>query len=294
MKTLQTLVVVLLASLVIKPAAAIKIIDNEVPTKYTDIKVTGFYNYPPFGETTDPESEGRYDYTGVFNQFISDFAAQSGDFKLKYVMWYETYPQAVRKVRSGNIDMILGIYHETQLYRGLEYVYPAIIDNPITIFMLPQNIEKVKTLDDLKKLKGARSGREFYSDYVSEQMAAYQLEVVDSSYELFEKLFTGKIDYIMISQYFGLIEASKLGLRDKIGISRQVVWKMPLFIGVSKISPYRKFLVQRLTRFSEDAVNQEKIRQKLIDLVVQAEKESRGIVPPAYALEENQLSDKKQ
>lgn len=35
----------------------------------------------------------------------------------------------------------------------------------------------------------------------------------------------------MVSQYYGLVEAIKLGLREQISIAKQTLWKMPLFIG---------------------------------------------------------------
>ena len=103
--------------------------------------------------------------------------------------------------------MILGMYHETELYKGLEAVYPSIMSNPITVFMLPNRINEVQKIEDLKKLRGVGITKEHYSDYVAEQIKQYNLEMVDTPYELFERLFTKKADYIMVSQYYGLVEA---------------------------------------------------------------------------------------
>ena len=69
--------------------------------------------------------------------------------------------------------MILGMYHETELYKGLEAVYPSIMSNPITVFMLPNRINEVQKIEDLKKLRGVGITKEHYSDYVAEQIKQY-------------------------------------------------------------------------------------------------------------------------
>lgn len=72
------------------------------------------------------------------------------------------------------------------------------------------------------------------------------------------------------------IEAIKLGLREQISIAKQTLWKMPLFIGVSKISPQRKLITQKLTRFSEDPKNQQLIEDYLKQMIADFEKEYNG------------------
>ncbi|MFR8205704.1 MAG: hypothetical protein ACLU99_04745 [Alphaproteobacteria bacterium] len=93
----------------------------------------------------------------------------------------------------------------------------------------------------------------------------------------------------MVSQYYGLVEAIKLGLREQISIAKQTLWKMPLFIGVSKISPQRKLITQKLTRFSEDPKNQQLIEDYLKQMIADFEKEYNGVVPPTFGLEKDAL-----
>ena len=163
------------------------------------------------------------------------------------------------------------------------------MSNPITVFMLPNRINEVQKIEDLKKLRGVGITKEHYSDYVAEQIKQYNLEMVDTPYELFERLFPKKADYIMVSQYYGLVEAIKLGLREQISIAKQTLWKMPLFIGVSKISPQRKLITQKLTRFSEDPKNQQLIEDYLKQMIADFEKEYNGVVPPTFGLEKDAL-----
>ena len=191
----------------------------------------------------------------------------------------------MQEVRKGEIDVIFGAYHQTELFRGLELIYPAAINNPITVFMLPDRINEVKSTDDLRKLKGVKIAHEVYSDYINEQLKQFSIETVDTPYEMFEKLFTRQADYILISHYYGLIEAVKLGLRGQIAVARQTLWQIPMFIGISKLSRERKMLAQKLTRYLEDENNRKAFQDGGARMLAEFEKNAQGVVPPTFGLE---------
>lgn len=62
-----------------------------------------------------------------------DTFQKENNLKIIYNLKKNDYEDLVAAVRSGDIDMILGMYHETELYKGLEAVYPSIMSNPITV-----------------------------------------------------------------------------------------------------------------------------------------------------------------
>lgn len=252
--------------------------------KPRDITVAGFIDYAPFGTVIHKEEKMNGTFTTVYQPVLDDMAKEN-NLKIIYNTSKMTYPDLVQKVRSGNVDILIGAYHETELYKGLDFVFPSILSNPITVFMLPSRINEVDNMGDLKKLKGIRSSKEYYTDFVVEQLKPYNLELADNSYEMFEKLFTKKVDYILAGQYYGLMEASKLGLRDQISVAKQTLWKMPLFIGVSKLSQHRKMLMQKFTNYSERPENQEKIKQYLIKTIDDFDKANDGVVPPTFGME---------
>ena len=128
---------------------------------------------------------------------------------------------------------------------------------------------------------------ELFSDYVKQQMEGYNLESVDTPLQLFEKLYTGEVDFVFTTQYFGIIEAAKLGIRDYLSFSKQIVWNMPIFIGISQLSPNRKFLSQKLSSYSENPEHKIKLEKKLQDLIYEIELKNRGVVPPAFIKKEN-------
>lgn len=253
------------------------------------ITVVGFMDYPPVGYIETIIHRSNVDvsediYHTVFEDLLKEFSEVTGK-KIRYIYGRnEDYEDLIRKVRGGKYDMVLGAYHETKLYEGLDIVFPSLIENPISIITLPQNAGKIKNLAQLKKMKGAISTREHLSDFVSEQTKTYNLEYIDEPEIMFEKLYTGKLDYVFASYFFGIIETSKLGLRNKFSFSKQIIWNMPLFIGVSKVSPNRNYLVGKLTSYSEKADSKGKMEKKLREMIRDVELKNRGIIAPDYTL----------
>ena len=265
-------------------AAAFVRYEDKHPQKIREVRITGFIDYAPFGYTEHPDEKVRGRFFTVFQPMIDEFQKEN-NLKITYNLRKTRYDALVQSVRRGEIDMILGAYHETEMYKGLELVFPSVLSNPLTVFTLPNRVDEVKSVNDLKKLKGVRLSKEIYSDFVNNQIKEYDIDVVDTPYEMFEKLFTGQADYILISQYLGIIEAVKLGLRGQISEARQTIWNMPLFIGVSKISDQRRMITQKLTRYAEKPENKEKIKSYLTQMILDIEKQYQGVVPPTFGKE---------
>ncbi len=239
------------------------------------LHVTGFFDYFPFGQY---ESNV---YSGVFKPFIEYFS-DHGQYVLDYLPVSMSYEDTI-----GEADVVLGMYAETSLYTDLKFIYPAAIDNPVHIAMLPSKIGSLHSLEDLKKMKGAIHRKERFSGYVNDKLKDFQIEYVDNSYDLFGKLIRGEIDYIFTSIYFGTIEAAKLGLRPQIAFSKQSIWTIPVFIGISKASVHREYLSHTLSKMLEKPEIREKIKNDMINIVTKVEEQYNGTVPPAYELPKN-------
>ena len=267
----------------ISPSSAFSVEKYEdlLPKQKKLIVFTGFYNYPPFGSVEYPDRKMYGDFNSILNPTIEKFAKEN-QITLEHDIIVGNYEAAIQKVRRGEIDLVFGMYHESALYKGIEYVYPAAVANPVTVIMMPDRVDEIKTLNDLEKLKGAISNDELFSDFVSNQIKRFSLQKEKNSYELFEKLFTGEVDYILGSQYYLLIEAAKLGISEQIGIAKQTLWNMPLFFGVSKLSQWRKFLIYKLSRLMEDKQVQQQIKDELMAEIKRIQKQNAGVVPPAY------------
>lgn len=285
-KIMTKFLVVLLAALTFSGScfAFVRYEDKMEKKLVRQINVTGFTNLPPFGYIITNDV-GKKTYQTVFKPLLDHFAKENNldlSYKTK-----GTYEELISEVRKGEIDLLLGAYYNTEDYRNMELVYPAILTNPLTVFVLPNRINDIKDVGDLQKLKGVRLANEVYSDFVKEQMKPLNIEVVDTPYELFERLFTKKVDYILISHYQGLIEASKLGLRQQISIAKQAIWSMPIFFAVSKFAKERKMITKQLTAYCKNEELRKQVSDNLQKIVQDIEQANIGVVPPTFGLEKN-------
>ncbi|MDO4183659.1 MAG: hypothetical protein Q4D11_00235 [Rhodospirillales bacterium] len=236
--------------------------------------VTPFYDYYPIS------SEKLCGLGSVFDDILLQMSAIVSIKPQLYCNYdYET---TIRKGAKGASDLALGIYSDTSLYEQWKIIYPAALDNPVHLVMIPERIPEVKTIDDLKKLKGAIHANDHFNDFVTEQLQNFDLEKIENSEELYRKLITGEIDYIFITYWYGKAEALKLGINDMVSFSKKSIWNMPLFIGVSKLSVGRDFLSHTLTEWMKDDEIREKIKQRAIQLLQQTAEENRGKVPLTY------------
>lgn len=252
--------------------------------KFKTISGTGFIDYAPYGFTEHPNELIRGKFSTVWQPMIDELLKDKA-LEFEFDLRKRTDKDSVQATKGGKIDIFLGAYNETKLYEGLELIFPSIISNPATIFMLPNRVNDIKEIDDLKKLKGVRLSTEIFTDFVERQLKQYDIETVNTPYDLFERLFTKKVDYILVTQYVGIIESIKLGLRGQVSEARQTLWKMPMFIGISKVSPNRRFLVRRFTQLSTDPKMQEAIKNNLHKIIEDFEKKYEGTVPPTFGLE---------
>lgn len=255
-------------------------VKSDKNTQRKELRITSFLDYPPFGEVL-PDAYNVPKMNTIYNQFIDNFA-QKNYYDVTYIL-DKPYKDLVMDTLRGEIDLVLGIYYDTDIYNGLEYVYPSIMNNPMTVAMMPNRINEVHSMDDLKKLKGGMDSREHLADYVKKAMKNYNVVYADNSEELYRKLFTGEIDYVFTSYYYGIVQTLRLGIRRQVSFSKQSLWDMPLFIGISKTSRLRKSLYSTLTKLLQNEQYAKDLEKHLIQVIQQTERQNIGVVPPAFA-----------
>ena len=242
------------------------------------IYISFFDDYYPLGK------EEQDKYSGLFDTFLRDFE-QSAQFT-NYVYHTDDYEVTIRTGAKGRSDILFGMYADTSLYEDWKFIYPAAVDNPVHLIMLPERVGEIKSIDDLKSMKGAIDSREHWSDFVKDQLSAFDIETIDNSYDLYGKLLRGEIDYIFTTYWFGMIEMMKLGVNDMVSVSKKSIWNMPVFIGVSKISRERDYLVHNLTKLMQTQEVRDKIKARGIEILEEVKQATQGVVPPSYVLEQ--------
>ena len=255
-------------------------IKSDKNTQKKELKITSFLDYPPFGEVVH-KNHTFYQMHTIYDQFIEEFA-QKNYYTTSYI-FDKKYKDLIMDILRGKIDLILGIYYDTDIYKGIEYVYPSILNNPMSAVMMPNRINEVHNMDDLKNLKGGMDSREHIADYVKSAMKNYNVVYVDNSEELYRKLFTGEIDYVFTSYYYGIVQTSRLGIRRQVSFSKQSLWDMPLFLGISKTSAKRKSLYSTFTRMLKNDQYKKNLEKHLIETLQNIERQNEGVVPPSFA-----------
>jgi len=235
-----------------------------------------FTDYPPFGYT----AEGLGTEWSFLDKAM-DLFAKKNNMEIKYRSG-DNYQDTIDQLLRGKTDILLGIYHDTKIYTGLEYVFPAVLNNPVHLVMLPQNIGKIKTSEDLKNLHGVYIARDHFSDFVAGNLKKYHVESVPDSLTAYEKLFTGEIDYVIGSYYYNYVEVLNLGLADYVSFSKQAIWNMPLFIGLSKASHYYGKTNSLLKHFIATEEFKQAVTSGLKEKIAQIERQTQGIVPPKF------------
>lgn len=251
------------------------------------IRIIGIPDFPPFSyyESND---EGGYDYHSIFYKplvnILKKYKVSSKtlnvtgddikDIKLMLV-----------KAKSGEAEAFVGAYADTKLFSGLEVIYPAVISNPIHVITLSGSQDKIKTFGDLKNLHGIACRAEYFSDFVLRKFKELNVDYVDTPYEAYEAVITGKADYMFGSMYYNRIMASRYGVGDYLKYSKNPIWNIPFFVALSKVMPvlseYKKVLEKE---FANPDFARE-IKQAILDSVNNEIEKNAGIVPPSFAKE---------
>ena len=251
--------------------------------KPTEIKFLSPLNYPPISKIS--YSAGSFIYEGIFDNFMNEFCSEH---KLKCTPATEDdYINTIKSVEKNKLDFIIGVYSDSILYKDFKFIYPALLDNPVHIVMLPSNTSKIKTLNDLKSLKGAIDSKDQWNDYILEQFKQFNIEQIETSEEMYRKLISKEIDYVLTTYWYGVSEIMRLGIQDFVTVSQKGLWNMPLFIAISNFSPQKAYLVHYITEYLKDPEITQKIKERALERLEEIKAQNHGVVPDSYVLQKD-------
>lgn len=274
----------LILSVTINNAMAQNMVQEESYLK-NNLTYIGLPDYPPFSYFE--KHSKSVSYKSAFLKPLKDIATQYG-FKLISSNYWDIpdIHKVILDVRSGEIQMFISAYSNTKLFTGLELIYPASVSNPIHVITLPEGLEKIKTAADLKKLRGVISKTEYLSDFVLRKINDLNIKYVDTPYEAYEQLFTDEADYILGGLYYNRIMASKYGIEQYLAYSKKPLFKIPVFIALSKITPMQSLY----NKAFHDEFNKNKfgndVKREILRIVEEEISKNQGILPPAFVKKE--------
>lgn len=161
------------------------------------------------------------------------------EFVIKYAGPWKRVQQ---NARLDKIDIIAGIYHNTERAEYLLYSEPY-MDDPTSI-MAPEG--KTFPFQDWRDLVGKRGvaphGDSFGEDF--DRVIKEHLQV-SNAYTLgkcLQQLTSGKADYLVSGYYPALIHAKSLGYLTRLEVVKRDVVTSGMFMAFSKKSSYRHLL----------------------------------------------------
>ena len=247
------------------------------------IHIMGLPDFPPFAYY---ENKGdTYLFHSVFLKPVMKILEKHG-VKTEVPHIYDDLADNVKlllvKAKSGEAEMFIGAYSDTKLFSGLDVVYPAVVSNPVHLITLPETTEKVKNYGDLRNLKGIVCKTEYFSDFVLRKFKELNVSYVESPFEAYEMIITGKADYMLGSLYYNRIMASRFGVESYLTYSKNPIFKIPFFISLSKVMPvlseYKKVLTEE---FSNPEFAME-VKKEILEEVNKEVDKNAGVVPPSF------------
>lgn len=245
------------------------------------LPVVGLPDYPPFSYYT--KDIRGYKFESIF---LSPILKEIKKFKFEYPNLTEEnldIKDIILKMRLGDYKIFLGAYSDTRLFNGLSLVYPAVISNPLHVITTAETHNKIRNASDLKIFHGVVSTSEYFSDFAWRKINEMNIEKVNSAYDAYEKLFTGQADYMIGSIYYNRIQASRLGLDDYLIYSQKPLFKIPVFIAFSSLTPKLSLYLKTFQELSEKPSFAYHIKEEVLRIIEEERVKNIGVVPPAFS-----------
>lgn len=246
--------------------------------------IAGRNNFPPFSDYK--VSHGKVFLQSVFLKPLQK-AMKNHPAKLKSPVFnYNQHPDLdslAFQAQFGEYNLFIGAYADTKEYKGLDLIYPAVVSNPIHIITLPENAARISDKAALTKFRGLVVDTEIYNNFSKRKIKELNAEHVATPLEAYEKLFTKQVDYIIGGLYYHRIMSSQYGLDPFLSYSKKPLFKIPVFVAMSKTTPKFSLYQKAFQEAFADPAFGNEVKKEILQMVEDVLAQNRGIVPPAFA-----------
>ena len=210
-------------------ALAVPVVALAVPD-CPDLVITGHPYYPPVAWS----SGGKI--VGAAPELVTRIASALGFAKVTSKD-FGTWEKAQAAARSGEADVIFGIYRNTERMDYLEYAEPPFMVDPVSVVVRAGAAFPYARWTDLKGLKGVTSAGESYGDafdtFMARELAVARVPGIEQA---FAALLDGTADYAIVAFYPGRDAARKQSLTGKVVFLPKTVVNADMFVAFSKKS----------------------------------------------------------
>jgi len=226
------------------------------------IRVAGFVTNPPFGWVDVQRMPGvavdRY-FNDGFAYVLFKKMADDLDLFVEGV-GFQSYYEALMALKRGQIDVLLGSYYDKRtLGTGTSIMFPSYFSNPIIVMFLSGYEKDVKSLEDLKGLKGiVRQEENLYSLLYEAIPEGVKIEQIAGARQAYTMLLTRQADYMITSLYAAEAEIRRFKITDRVVLTRTPLMTPELFFvfsSSSKCLPLKKAFSEQLKKEKQNGGN---------------------------------------
>lgn len=165
-----------------------------------------------------------------------------------------------QSARLGKIDMIAGIYHNSERAEYLNYSLPF-MEDPTVIFVWRGKEFPFNSLEDLIGKNGTSNlGESFGSKVDSFLEKNVKMQRVVKNEMNFRLLELGRADFFIFGLYPGRIQALQYGYNDKVKPLMKPAITENYYLALSKKSPYSN-LIPKINEYIKKNITPKKIRK---------------------------------
>jgi polar amino acid transport system substrate-binding protein len=192
--------------------------------------VTGHPSYPPAAWA----AQGRI--VGAAPELVSGIAVKLG---VKDVVSkdFGSWEGAQAAARSGQADVIFGIYKNDARALYLDYIEPPFMMDPVSVVVRKGAGFAFAEWSDLRGRKGVTNIGESYGDkfdaFIAKELNVARAAGIDKA---FAALLAQQADYMIIGLFPGRDEARRLGLFDRIEFLSKELVSSAMYVAFSKRS----------------------------------------------------------
>lgn len=222
------------------------------------MRVAGFVTNPPFGWMDIVPGSGinpdRYYNDGFAYQLFLKLAK---DLNVEVEgIGFKSYYEALNALKQGRIDVLLGSYYDKRtLGAGTSVLFPGYFSNPVIVVFVKGRERDVKSLEDLKGLKGViRQEEMLYSLLFRTIPDLVKIEQVTGARKAYTMLLNGQADFMITSLYAAESEMRRFKIADKVVLTQTPLIQPELFFvfgANSKCLPLKKMFSDQLKKEKE-------------------------------------------
>lgn len=247
MKTLLALSV----SLMMLPVSAQA--DSTCPS----LVMTGHPAYPPVAWS----SQGKI--VGAAPELVTSIALKHG-VKEMTSKDFGSWEKAQEAARSGEADVIFGIYKNEERSTYLNYIDPPFMVDPVAVAVRKGGMFPYSKWDDLKGKQGVTNAGESYGTqfdaFMAKNLTVARAQGVGN---VFEALLNKQADYVIIGLYPAKNEARLRGIASKLEFLPKDLLSSNMYIAFSKKSKCYASLSSGFAANIKTGVEQGKVKQLL-------------------------------